>query len=529
MKKKIIILNAVLLVCAVLLVWYFSRESESASSSFAALPVYSAGQEDLLSGKSSSDHLLSLHLDSYDLPFDAAANVHYIAYERLAECRIEHSAGVKVYLTEPIDPETAANKMARNEPYTLLAVTEKSYQIYRLGLTNLPLLDFKILEKHDKDTPIKEKDTLGAMTLYNIGSGSAPAVEMALAQLKIRGGTSRAYPQKSYAISFVGEDLQPRAMSFLGFRSLLSYDLITIYEDSSKIRDKLSSDLWNQFGAHSNAYGIENGFRMEFVEVFIDNTYWGIYAIAEAVDETLLQLDENGVLYKVYGNAVPSVNDILNIDGNSMDDPTASVGLKYPRTFAKGNWMPFADYMEKVYYSTEEEFRAAASEYVDLDNMIDMWIFMNVVNGRDNTWKNIYFSNRGGKTMLLTPWDFDLTFGAGWRQDGNLDVWFNPDTTDMWLNFIIGNRFLENDISGMKQKLLARWEAVRDDILSEANIARQAESLYARLQASGVLLRNHTRWENSAYAEDIEEILTWIPQRLAYVDRYIREICAKEG
>lgn len=528
MKKTAIILNAVLLACAVLFAWHYFASGQPDVTDFNSLSVYTAPQSELLSGKTSSEQLISVKLQNRDIPFDSSADVHYISYDKLGECKIEHEQGVKIYLTEPLDPETAAAKMMKNEPYTLLAVSQGRCQIYRLGLTSLPMIDLKILEKHDKEKPVKERNTLGEMTVYNTAA-ELPTVESTFTQLKIRGGTSREYPQKSYSVSFVGEDLQPRAMSFFGFREQTAYDLLTIYEDSSKIRDKLSGDLWNQFGAGSNARGIDNGFHTEFVEVFIDDTYWGIYLISEKVDETLLQLGEGDTLYKVFGNSAPTARDILKLDGNSMKDDADSVELKYPRSFKKGNWLPLYDYMRDVYYSDDETFRALAADYADMDNIVDMWIFLNVVSGRDNIWKNTYFSNTGEKTMLMTPWDFDLTFGAGWLDEGNLHVWFNPETTDMRLDFVIGNRYLENDIAGMKQKLRERWLSVRDGVFSSESITAQAQTLYSRLQASGALLRFGARWVDGAQAQGIDEIIEWIPQRLDYVDRLVDEICGQEG
>ena len=77
------------------------------------------------------------------------------------------------------------------------------------------------------------------------------------------------------------------------FRNDDEWLLNAMYSDSSKIRDKLSADIWSQIGAVQEEFPEAYfGTRMVYVEVFFNHEYWGLYALMEPVDSK--QLDRTG-------------------------------------------------------------------------------------------------------------------------------------------------------------------------------------------------------------------------------------------
>lgn len=77
--------------------------------------------------------------------------------------------------------------------------------------------------------------------------------------------------------------------TLFGLRKDDEWILNAMYTDSSKIRDKLCADLWNQFGAERPDFPKANfGTRMTYVEVFFNIEYWGLYLLAEPVDSRQL-------------------------------------------------------------------------------------------------------------------------------------------------------------------------------------------------------------------------------------------------
>ena len=71
----------------------------------------------------------------------------------------------------------------------------------------------------------------------------------------IRGGSSRLNPKKSYKITLYKKNqtgsgaLRKNDVSFLGMRSDNEWLLYAMYSEDTKVRDKLSRDMWNESGA----------------------------------------------------------------------------------------------------------------------------------------------------------------------------------------------------------------------------------------------------------------------------------------
>ena len=68
-----------------------------------------------------------------------------------------------------------------------------------------------------------------------------------------------------------------------------------MYSDASKIRDKLSADLWNSFGSkRTELPEAKLGTDLVYVEVFFNQEYWGVYGLMEPVDYKQLGLTREG-------------------------------------------------------------------------------------------------------------------------------------------------------------------------------------------------------------------------------------------
>ena len=70
-----------------------------------------------------------------------------------------------------------------------------------------------------------------------------------------------------------------------------------MYAESTKIREKLSAEVWRNIRADQNDPGLSPGYSVEYVEVFIGNRYWGVYGLSERIDEEQLGLEEGDRLY----------------------------------------------------------------------------------------------------------------------------------------------------------------------------------------------------------------------------------------
>lgn len=127
-------------------------------------------------------------------------------------------------------------------------------------------------------------------------------------QLKVRGGTSFSFPKKQYKTSLTHTDEDKKnKFSLLGMDADEDYILDALWNDYSKIRTKLSFELWNQMSSYNVNYG-QFDYDAEYVELYIDQEYNGLYLLKEFIDWKMLGVnkftDENtGIVLKGNGYA----------------------------------------------------------------------------------------------------------------------------------------------------------------------------------------------------------------------------------
>lgn len=95
----------------------------------------------------------------------------------------------------------------------------------------------------------------------------------------------------------------------LGLRDDGDWILDAMYIDHARMRNRLSTDLWidmNKVPYLSKEPRAINGTRGYFVEVFLNNSYLGLYCLTERIDRKQLQLSKKRVsLIKPAIGAVP--------------------------------------------------------------------------------------------------------------------------------------------------------------------------------------------------------------------------------
>ena len=127
-------------------------------------------------------------------------------------------------------------------------------------------------------------------------------------QLKVRGGTSTVFPKKQYKISLTHSDENEKnKMSLLGMDADEDYILDAMWNDYSKLRTKLSFEIWNQMSSNNVNYD-KFDYDAEYVELYINQEYSGLYMLKEFIDWKMLDVnkftEENtGIVLKGNGYA----------------------------------------------------------------------------------------------------------------------------------------------------------------------------------------------------------------------------------
>jgi len=372
----------------------------------------------------------------------------------------------------------------------------------------------------------------------------AQKTELLLSKIKIRGATASGMPKKPYAVKLVDRDgVTSIDRSFLGLRSDNNWILDAMYIDLARMRNRVSTDLWNDFSTPpyyaTSEPDMINGTRGGFVEVFLNNSYDGLYCMTEKIDRKQLKLKkliynsdstvvtQRGGLYKSVlwsDETMLGINNIntpvLNYNNNS--DKWAEFENKYP-DFGDGEpieWKPLYDAVKTSWRGTGDDlFKTKVEAAYDLPVFLDYYLFIELLMNADNTGKNTYLSvydQTISSKLSITPWDCDGTWGRNWDGsflDANFDFW-------QWIiNNMLFRRLRELDYKGfLTSNLKNRYEELRGTYFTYSSLTDRFQNYCNLFNKSGAAVRESKRWSIGDINDEMTYVSSWISNRLTYMD-----------
>ncbi|MDO4173083.1 MAG: CotH kinase family protein, partial [Prevotellaceae bacterium] len=191
--------------------------------------------------------------------------------------------------------------MIRNVLFTLMAVL---FAVVMQAADNDKLPELRITVSKPIVKGMSYAD--GTMRLTDT-DGSV--VEMK-AKFKTRGATAQKYMMKpSLNMKLRTDDyLESQDSMLLGMRSCSKWILDAMAIDRICMRNRICMDVWNAYSTlpYETDFDGRSGTVGKFVEMYINDSYYGIYCLSDHINRKLLQLkkyDEakglvRGVLYK---------------------------------------------------------------------------------------------------------------------------------------------------------------------------------------------------------------------------------------
>ena len=343
-----------------------------------------------------------------------------------------------------------------------------------------------------------------------------------------RGATTLARPKKSYAVKLKDAKGEKLNHSFLGLRSDNSWILDAMSIDKARMRNRISTDLWNDFSTTSYIRALEptalNGTRGQFVEVFYNHRYQGVYCMTEKIDRKQLQLRKfkngqmRGVLYKtnkwntlVATSPVPTnAQSIWN--GIEISYPNLEDGEPV-------DWSPLLQIMDFLTNSSASELRRELPQRIDLDVWRDYFLFIELLLAEDNDCKNqcVYFYDATNSSSLfgIAPWDLDHSWGRDYQ--GN--------ALEANKNFLLYNRVHTclRTYYGSYNYVKERYQELRTNELRTDSLKARFHRVFQLYRENQVDEREELRWNGQDdivldFDAEEEYIQQWIDQRLAYLD-----------
>lgn len=388
--------------------------------------------------------------------------------------------------------------------------------------------------------------------------------QLLLANLKIRGNYAAKQAKKSFSIKLKdnnGSDKLDRR--YFGLRNDNNWILDAMAIDKSRMRNRVSTDLWNEFATKPYWSVLEpnmrNGTRGQYVEVFINNSYNGLYCMTERIDRKQLNLKkytpasngspavQRGALYKADSwthavlmcgilNGVPCIFSQHIPNYSNTKEKWAGYENEYP-DLGDGEPIDWAALYQGVRFCSSEHtnddaFRSQVASHFDLPLWVDYYLFIELMLSADNQAKNSYlaiYDQRWTSMLSIVPWDMDATWGRRWNGSSTL-TYADQDFDAFVSNYEHGqnNLFLRlkaTNAASFNDRLEHRYQQLRATHFSYDALMRPFRQYYNLLTQSGAAQREIKRWDSENFASiaaendlDLGFIGQWIAQRLTYLD-----------
>lgn len=468
------------------------------------------------------------------LPYDISTSTFYLPLDMETKSwetgeLTSMASDVSLLFEEDFTASDKQEAVKNGTRFLFYAVRGQEYQKCWLTATGLSVISIETEASADTEV-------FGGSVYFWDSSTKVDWTSSSILEANIRGNTSRTYEKKGYKLSLKrqnkkGEIVEDKK-SLFGLRSDDEWLLNAMYSDSSKIRDKLSADLWSSIGAVQEEFpDAYFGTRMTYVEVFFNHEYWGLYVLMEPVDSK--QLDrtkegENAEEEYSYKSVTPQNEETESLlDQEVYGETLAGYELKGAHSVIDRNtWEPLLDYLELRDLADDQEFSEKAAELADQEGALDIWIYLQAVLGIDNRGKNMYYvaKNRGNtRKIYFAPWDMDITWGDALSEgtDGKIwDVGLNTALYSERINWSFGDRLIELDVENSCSYVGERWKELRRGVFSDESLTEAIDGLIHQVRDSGALERDGQRWPDSNSGQDYELFKRMALYRMGILDYY---------
>lgn len=307
------------------------------------------------------------------------------------------------------------------------------------------------------------------------------------AKIKIQGSSSTRYRKKNYTITFYENSNYDNKKGIdVGWGTQNKYCLKANWIDKTHSRNvvsaKLAGMIQNKYGVLTSApnNGAIDGFP---VEVYINGEFHGLYTMNIPKDEWQFGMDKNNPNHIVIG-------------GGGWEDTV--LFKEIPTGFSENGWEVEAGpeddatlqklqrLVNFVLNSSDEEFKANFSQYLNLDSTLNYYIMMNYAWMPDNTGKNMLLATYDGKVWYPSLYDMDTTWGVHWT--GGYEYNYSSGVVN-GSNSMLWSRFEKL----FKKEIAQRYFELRADILDPENIMDQFREFYESIPAE-VMEREKAKW-----------------------------------
>ena len=324
-------------------------------------------------------------------------------------------------------------------------------------------------------------------------------------KLRIRGVWASTLEKKSFAVKLTDQNGEKLNVSIFGIRPEDSWILDAMAVDRIRMRNRVCFDLWNEIDKtpYQTKYDNRNGTLGQFVEVYINDVYQGLYCFTDKINRKLLNLKKydketetvRGILYKGESSRRAG-HDLLSYDEADFNQKSWNAwNLQYPEDYPSiKTWQPLMNLIDLCSFQTSDtRFVEEYQNFFYVDNIINYYVMTMALNVDDNLYKNTILSVPNildGHRFLYSPWDMDYSLGG--RYNGEYeDELTEPHRYDNRAPF---DRLYGKGLDDFLQKVVRKWNELKESTFSVEHVYSILDTYMDQFVTSGAWEREYEKW-----------------------------------
>ena len=419
--------------------------------------------------------------------------------------------------------------------------------------SDLPIL---LIDTKGVDIPDSPKNP-ATLTIINNGKGKRNTLTdkpafFGTMGIEIRGSSSQIFPKKGFGIEIQDANGNSVDTTLFGMSKDNDWVLFASYNEKSFMHNNLTMSLAREMGIY--------GSRTQYVEVFLNGQYWGLYVFMEKIKRNKARVDiANLKITDLTGDQITG-GYIIKIDkttgsneggwNSKYYNPTNPDTKK--RTFflyeapkgiqpAQQNYIhAFVDSLDDAMTApTFADVNKGYRKFLDTKSFVKYLIISEVTKAVDAYRYSTYFNkdkkSKGGKLKAGPPWDYDIAYGNadyydGWKYQGfaydfNKISGTNGDAGQphfWWQKMITDPAFVAE--VGTEYSAQRKTGALKNE-----NITAHIDSLFLEIQEAQV--RNFQKWKilgtyvwpnhqpvPATWEGEVGDFRYWINTRMLWLD-----------
>ena len=346
--------------------------------------------------------------------------------------------------------------------------------------------------------------------------------------IKGRGNGTWIQNKKPYRIKFKNKE------NLLGMGKAKKWNLLANAVDDSFLRNEIAFKLVEMLG-------MEYGFEGKFVELYVDESYRGLYYLTHAVEinKVVVNLkDPNGILVELnnyYGDIeehYTSSNGEYLVVKDLVNKDNQEIAMK-----------DFLSSFNELERAIREKDYERIKELIDVRSFAEYFLLSEFSVNPDAYWTSFYFYKDGAKDKIHAGpgWDFDMAFGN--RKWGNWlgEKFYSPTEKMIRKQEFKDKEFYETggNLEDYEASLaisrivfdlmdINEFENVVREVYQERLLGRKDELIWTINKKTDEILNaaiaDNNKWGKNNFREEVEVLVDWVKKRYDYFEEEYKKI-----